>query len=153
MIRNALIFRIIFPLLLSTFIHADVTTYRATLQPTASSPQQELVGFVAIFTESDSLLGYAGIITGLEGNLLASTCNATNGCGVHIHNGTSCTNTTTQGGHYFGGDVTEDPWVDARYSSDSAGKANFQGLLNIGTTDIEGRVFLGTLFLQSSFFI
>lgn len=146
--RNILLFlRFLFPLLLSSIVHADVTTYRASLQPTPSSTFQDLDGFVAIFTESGTLsLGYAGIIEGVEGDLLAASCNATNGCGVHIHNGTSCSNTTTQGGHYYviSEDVTEDPWIDARYSSDADGKSNFQGLLNIGTTDIDGRVFLGT---------
>jgi hypothetical protein len=153
--RSVLLSRLlIVPLLLSISAYADVTTYRATLKPTASSPFPELVGFVALFTESGTLsLGYAGIVTGLEDDLLAAACNATNGCGVHIHNGTSCTNATTQGGHYFGGDVTEDPWVEQRYSSNADGKANFQSVLNIGTIDIEGRVFLGKSFVALAFIV
>jgi hypothetical protein len=89
-------------------------------------------------------VGYAGIVSNLERNLLASTCNATNGCGVHIHSGRSCNNTTTQGGHYYDNTtVPIDPWIEERYSSDTKGKANFQSILKIGSVDIEGRVFVG----------
>jgi hypothetical protein len=38
----------------------------------------------------------------------------------------------------------EDPWVEARYSSDTDGKASFSGIVDIGTDDIEGRAFVGT---------
>jgi hypothetical protein len=84
-------------------------------------------------------------VKGLQPNLTASTCNATNGCGVHIHNGTSCDSFLTQGGHYFVNNsvVTVDPWINARYSSDSAGKANFQGVLDIGTNKVDRKVFIG----------
>merc|ERR1712070_566254 len=40
------------------------------------------------------------------------------GCGVHVHSGTSCDNTTTQGGHYYEGDVA--PWADIGYTSTTA---------------------------------
>jgi hypothetical protein len=122
--------------------------YQVSLQRLA--PGSGSLGFATIFTEyntNSTLVGYAGIVEGVEPNLRATTCNATNGCGVHIHNGTSCANTTTQGGHYWvkTGTVTSDPWVNARYSSDNTSKANFQGVLDIGTTDVNGRVFIGTL--------
>jgi hypothetical protein len=126
--------------------------YQVSLQRLA--PGSGTLGFATIFTEyntTSTWVGYAGILEGVEPNLLAKTCNATNGCGVHIHNGTACTNTTTQGGHYWvkTGTVTVDPWINARYSSDSNGTANFQGVLDIGTTDVNGRVFIGT-WLESS---
>lgn len=122
--------------------------YQVSLQRLA--PGSGAMGFATIFTEyntTSTLVGYAGIVEGVEPNLLAAFCNATNGCGVHIHNGTSCTNTTTQGGHYWvkTGTITVDPWINARYSSDTNGTANFQGVLDIGTTDVIGRVFVGTL--------
>jgi hypothetical protein len=128
-------------------VDAKVTTYRANIAPLPGTGFN-VTGFVSIFVDPDaaSTIGYAGIVQGLQTNLVAKTCNATNGCGVHIHNGTSCTNTTTQGGHYFvkTNVVTVDPWINARYSSDTNGKANFYGLLNMGTTDVDGRVFVGT---------
>ena len=93
------------------------------------------------------MVGYAGIVSNLEPNLLALTCNATNGCGVHIHSGRSCNNTSTQGGHYYNNaSVSVDPWINERYSSDVRGKANFQSVVNMGSIDIEGRVFVGKRF-------
>ena len=125
-----------------------VIPYRVRIQPLASSANntQAASGFVTIFTEANKFtVGYAGIVSNLEANLLDSTCNATNGCGVHIHSGRSCNSTMTQGGHYYSNiSVPVDPWIDERYSSDSKGKANFQSILNIGSIDIEGRVFVGT---------
>lgn len=100
-------------------------------------------GTAVVFTDSTTC-GYAGIVQGLMPNLVALNCTATNGCGVHIHNGTSCNDTTTQGGHYFASPVTVDPWTESRYSSDANGTANFMGILDIGTDNVEGRPFLGT---------
>lgn len=72
-------------------------------------------------------------------------CTEKNGCGVHIHKGFDCENTTTQGGHFFVDPATEDPWVEARYSSNADGKASFSGIVDIGATDdLQGLAFLGT---------
>jgi hypothetical protein len=125
-------------------VHATVTVYRANINklPLGTGP----LGYASIFTESDSnYVGYAGIVMGLQPNLTAATCNATNGCGVHIQNGNSCRSFLTQGAHYFVNNsvVTVDPWINARYSSDSTGKANFQGVLDIGTNKVDSRVFIG----------
>jgi hypothetical protein len=124
-----------------------VIGYRVRIQPIASNLNNAtaVAGFVTIFTETNkSIVGYAGVVSNLEPNLLASTCNATNGCGVHIHSGRSCNSTITQGGHYYNNiSVPIDPWIDERYSSDVAGKTNFQSVLNIGSVDIEGRAFIG----------
>ena len=131
-----------------------VIPYRVRIQPLTSSlnTTQAATGFVTIFTESKKFtIGYAGIVSNLETNLLASTCNATNGCGVHIHSGRSCNSTMTQGGHYYNNiSVPVDPWIDERYSSDVSGKANFQSVLNIGSIDIEGRVFVGTFIMMNT---
>jgi hypothetical protein len=132
-------------------VNAKVTTYRATISPLTGT-SFNVTGFVSIFVDpnSTSTIGYAGILEGLQKDLSAKMCNATNGCGVHIHNGAACTNTTTQGGHYYVKTdvVTVDPWINARYSSDHHGKGNLSDLLNIGTTDVEGRVFVGTFYLS-----
>jgi hypothetical protein len=126
-------------------VNAKVTTYRATI---GGIDGRNVSGFVSIFvdTSTNSRIGYAGIVEGLNRNNDARTCNATNGCGVHIHNGTSCTSTATQGGHYYvkTNTVPVDPWINARYSSDYNGKSNFDGLVNIGTREVDGRVFIGT---------
>jgi hypothetical protein len=123
------------------------------IQPLTSVLNLPATGFATIFTDATkSIVGYAGIVTKLENNLLASTCNATNGCGVHIHSGKSCNNTVTQGGHYYNNvTVPIDPWIDERYSSDATGKANFQGIVSMGTIDVEGRVFVGKFIMYFYF--
>ena len=63
---------------------------------------------------------------------------------MHIHEGTNCTDATTQGGHFFTDPVTEDPWLEYRYSSDGAGVGSFSGIVTQGSVDIDGRVFIGT---------
>lgn len=126
-------------------VNAATISYRANIVPLSNTSTTPTSGFVTIFTdESSSVIGYAGIVINVEPNLLASACNATNGCGVHIHSGRSCRNVTTQLGHYFNNaSVPIDPWIDERYSSDATGKANFQSIIQIGTIDIEGRAFIG----------
>jgi hypothetical protein len=70
------------------------------------------------------------------------------GCGVRIRTGTSCADTTTIGGLYYEDPVLSDPWTNERYtaaeSTTSAGlyDGDFQGLIEIGATTIEGRVFV-----------
>jgi hypothetical protein len=121
------------------------TPYVVTISPLGNT--SNVTGYVTIFTTTanTSLVGYAGIVYNVQSNLNAKTCNATNGCGVHIHNGTSCNNTSTQGGHYFNSSVVPmDPWINARYSSNADGVTNFNGIVNMGTNDIRGRVFIGT---------
>jgi hypothetical protein len=102
-------------------------------------------GTVVVFAGGQKITGYGGFVEGLQAKLVAADCTATNGCGVHIHNGFSCENPTDQGGHYFVDPVLEDPWVEERYSSDLEGKATFSGLVDIGTDDLEGRAFVSKL--------
>ena len=126
-------------------VNAKTISYLVNILPLRITPTTTASGFVSIFTDDSSfVIGYAGIVQGVEPNLLSSACNATNGCGVHIHSGRSCYNTTTQLGHYFNNaSLPIDPWINERYSSDAAGKANFQSIIQIGTVDIEGRAFIG----------
>jgi hypothetical protein len=97
---------------------------------------------------------YFGSARNLESNLVSylnknktlmgMNCNFTNGCGVHIHNGVSCFNTTTQGGHYFD-KVTHpiDPWLYTMYhSTDQNGDAYFTGCVETGVVDFINRPFV-----------
>lgn len=99
-------------------------------------------GKVTIFVSSTGLQG-VGSATGLETNVgaNASDCNVKNGCGVHVHNGTSCDNPTSQGDHFF--TKEPDPWSSIRYSSSSAvGDASFEFDVATSATSVSGKPFI-----------
>jgi hypothetical protein len=90
-----------------------------------------------------------GSATNLEPNLLSfveggESCMAANGCGVHVHSGFSCTNTTTQEGHFYNKEtLASDPWVLSGYAStDASGSAYFIDCLTVDVDDCEGRAFI-----------
>ena len=133
-----------------------IHTYHVDIAPL--SDMYEVSGYAVLFTKQDSdndaespstYLGYAGKIDNIEGNLTDATCTVLNACGVHVHAGTSCLNGTTQGGHYYNNETIDtDPWNDARYfNNDDGASSSFSGLLDIGTSDIEGHPFIGTLII------
>jgi hypothetical protein len=76
----------------------------------------------------------------------SSQCDVANGCGAHIHNGTACANTESQGGHYYDSDeLAVDPWqVQSYYSTDSDGVGAFVGcvLTGTGAMEYENRPFI-----------
>ena len=109
---------------------------------------------VTVHTLQPDIACYFGMARKLEPNLVSflnknktlmgMNCNFTNGCGVHIHNGTSCFNTTTQGGHYYNR-VTYpiDPWLYTMYhATDSMGNAYFTGCAETGESDFINRPFV-----------
>jgi len=127
------------------FTAADATyaVYKTTIAPIPGVDTSVSGSVVVIADTADGTsVGYGGYVNGLQAGLEATTCTAKNGCGVHIHSGTGCDDSTAQGGHYFADPVTEDPWVEARYSSDAEGNTEFGASLKIGTVDLEGRAFL-----------
>jgi hypothetical protein len=99
---------------------------------------------VTLHTMEPDIACYFGMARNLEPNLVSflnqnrtlkgMNCNFTNGCGVHIHNGTSCFNTTTQGGHYYNkAKYPVDPWLYTMYhATDSTGYAYFTGCAETG---------------------
>ena len=100
---------------------------------------------VSLYTMGDGVVCYFGTATSLERELISSRnpdsflqgkdCNFTNGCGVHVHNGTSCSDSKTQGGHFYG-DVAVDPWLYTMYySTDDEGEAYYTGCVETGISD------------------
>ena len=78
------------------------SVYTASLSQLYSSG---VTGEVTIFVIGKNMLG-VGSANALEPNLVANSigggnCKAKNGCGVHVHSGTSCADAPHQGGHYF----------------------------------------------------
>lgn len=84
-------------------------------------------------------------LTGLDNACVANVANnVKNGCGIHIHTGTSCASHDDVGGHYYK-DADEDPWAPVVYVADSDGSSDITGEAGLVTTglssqDIEGRV-------------
>lgn len=67
-----------------------------------------------------------------------------NGCGIHVHTGTSCNVDSKVGGHYFSSSLTSDPWAPVVYVSDSDGTSVQDEGVSVATglsnEDILGRV-------------
>ena len=136
-------------------VHAEIITYRVAMNPLSSNDQYPPFGFATIFADTiKSTIGYAGIGYNLEDNLTPSKCTAEDGCGVHIYSGSSCDTIRTQGEHFYDWDfVLTDPWTDEEYTTDKDGKANFQSILNIGTTLVEGRLLIRTFIFPKFIFL
>jgi len=47
----------------------------------------------------------------------ADTTGVANACGIHVHQGTDCTDADTVGGHYFAADLDSDPWQSVMYTA------------------------------------
>ena len=85
--------------------------------------------------------GYAGLLPKNVVSFLvpdnggSDTCNVVNGCGTHIHSGTSCATVDEQGGHYYNMDtVSVDPWLLESYHTTSPeGAAALIGCTITGT--------------------
>ena len=132
-------------LLLPSFATAasGISTYRATIAALPNATVPNVSGTVVAFQDGTAI-GYGGFLEGLESDLYASTCDAMNGCGVHVHEGTSCESTDTQGPHYYNTTALDvDPWLEAKYSSDANGDAVFSGVVMARATDLDNRAFVG----------
>jgi len=67
-----------------------------------------------------------------------------NGCGIHVHTGSSCATHAGVGGHYWSPSSDPDPWASVVYVSDSAGASRGSATLETGLTAsaLAGRVFV-----------
>jgi hypothetical protein len=106
----------------------------------------EVASLVSTYQVNNGVVCYFGTAINLEPDLTSylttdgvpgTDCNFTNGCGVHIHNGTSCADKASQGGHlYDAAAVPEDPWLTTMYhSTNDKGDAQFVGCVE---TAIDG---------------
>ena len=88
-------------------------------------------GSVVVLAGAEDQVCYVGYAEGLDANVdsvhanpASTQCSAANGCGTHIHSGTSCESKDTQGGHWFNGPAllekmgsADDPWLTLGYKS------------------------------------
>jgi len=83
---------------------------------------------------------FVGSAMGLESELKSVNgggglnCSAKNGCGVHIHSGSSCADSAAQGGHWYNADDLDlDPWAIVGYDqTDSVGHGQFASCVYTG---------------------
>lgn len=116
-------------------------TFVATLL-TVDNSTSKVYGTVAVFIGTNGSLAYTGNLFDAQPNLNAASCNATNGCGVHIHDGIGCASPSQYGGHFYEPPVTSDPWLSQKYSTDSTGEAQFCGQVVAGSTNVSGKPFI-----------
>jgi len=89
-------------------------------------------------------------IESVYGGGSGTQCSAANGCGVHVHAGTSCEDTDTQGGHWYNTEtVSNDPWATIGYLSTNAeGYGQYASCVRTGydimsdPSLLEGHVFI-----------
>lgn len=120
---------------------------------TANLTKSGVTGTVTVQTIEPDIACYFGSAKNLEPNLVSfmnnkftvrPDCNFTNGCGVHLHNGTSCFNVSTQGGHYYNkATYPVDPWLFTMYpKTDSVGSAFYTGCAETGITSFQNFPFV-----------
>jgi len=92
-------------------------------------------------TENDIRLSWR--LGGLEAELCASPpVGVGNACGIHIHSGSTCDDSSSVGGHYYHDDMAADPWSPVVYTPDASGASVSAGnLITIGhsLSDVMGR--------------
>merc|ERR1712048_104236 len=84
-------------------------------------------------------------LTGLDTACVANAADSvTNGCGIHIHTGTSCDSHEDVGGHFYSAALTSDPWLPIVYVADVNGSSNesagVEVITGLSAGDITGRV-------------
>jgi hypothetical protein len=125
----------------------DAAVYYAELAPFGNYSRVEQ-GYVRVFTSNSrhlDIIAYYGTVRGVTPNLdRMMDCTATNACGVHIHAGFACDTSEGQGPHLYDTvKVPIDPWIIERHeSSDDNGIGRYNGVVDQGTNDIDGRAFV-----------
>ena len=83
-----------------------------------------IVGAV-LYTYDKVGVTVVGAVSGVEASKSAKA-GVGNSMGVHIHSGSTCSNTSLVGGHYYGDTVDADPWLNVVYKSTSSGTGFFK---------------------------
>lgn len=123
----------------------------ATTPLSGGSVTSEAVLATGIPGTDEGQVCFYGNALALESNLqtflvAGPDCNSTNGCGVHVHSGTSC-EPDEQLGHFYNNEsLTADPWVLVGYETTTdTGTGFFADCVNTGVdnlVDYQGRAFI-----------
>jgi hypothetical protein len=106
-------------------------------------------GSVVVYQPDDEYVCHYGTGSGLSPSVVSFlnggyNCTKHNGCGAHIHGGSSCDDKASQGNHFYNNaTLTEDPWKNAGYLvTDSSGNTHYTSCLKTGETVFEGKPFI-----------
>merc|ERR1711924_344535 len=86
---------------------------------------------------------FSWYLTGVEQTCDTVSVTPANACGIHIHEGTTCSDKDAVGGHYYS--TTDDPWSSVVYTTQFSPAQTAQGNteVDIGAgEDIVGRAFV-----------
>lgn len=109
----------------------------------------EVAGQVSIVSEGTGTTAKQTLTWSLRGLDVACTAGAagavTNGCGIHVHTGTSCAVAGDVGGHYYNdSQLSDDPWLPVVYVATAQGTSDHNAGVDVTTgllgEDINGRV-------------
>jgi hypothetical protein len=80
-------------------------------------------------------------LAGLEADCASAPEGVANACGVHIHEGMTCDDADSVGGHYYDGDsISADPWSPVTYQASADGTSKGKTSASIGDgQNINGR--------------
>merc|ERR1719174_1784253 len=108
--------------------------------PGYKGPMKVAGGVNAYLAESgDAYLNYN--LKGLDLACKTPPEGVANACGIHIHEGKTCDDADSVGGHYYDGDsISEDPWSPVTYQASADGTSKGKTSAGIGAgQDIDGR--------------
>jgi hypothetical protein len=80
-------------------------------------------------------------VAGVEADCATAPEGVANACGIHIHEGKTCDDADSVGGHYYDGDsMSDDPWAPITYQASADGTTKGKTFASIGAgQDINGR--------------
>merc|ERR1712054_495560 len=95
------------------------------------------------YTYTSNSVTVVGAVSGVEASKTAGS--AANSMGVHIHTGSTCTDASLVGGHYYSGST--DPWTNKVYTSTAESTGMFTVTvsatdLGVTTESTAGRAFI-----------
>jgi len=129
---------------------ASLTFYRALPDPLGDSGVVSAALGTALFvprwegldSAPNDVVCFVGSVEGLDPDVRSrypyggggEDCTEANGCGVHVHSGTDCSTTETQGGHWYNTDeLPDDPWQYVGYRQTSSdGVAEYASCVRTG---------------------
>lgn len=97
-------------------------------------------GSISTITTAGTSQTFTYSLTGVD-DTCTTPSNAANSCGIHIHQGTSCTEDAR--GHYYTGTVTADPWTTVVYTATGTTASGSETVATGATNDeVRGKTFI-----------